>query len=130
MERKYCIEHSKTKSFLDSITDEEVIRLWFSQRQCHLKGCDETCHEIKRKAEELATLLLEVMPNRGERLVALRRLQEVCFWSCEGLKRVHAVNNILQVRQGQRDLSEARFREEYCDDDCDSCKKSDKEDKE
>jgi hypothetical protein len=104
--KKYCLEHHKTRELIDSLTDDQLIDLYFTPDECaHEKeGCEGRCPEIGKRCRDLANFIIEVLPDRGERLVAIRRLQEVMFWATAGLRRIHAVNNRLQFKQTQRDL--------------------------
>jgi len=110
--KQHCMEHSATRELIDSMTDEQVAELWFSP----VNGCSgERCNEedminIYNRAHELSLVIIKALPNRGERLMALNRLQEACFWACAGMRRNHAVNNILQAKQGKRDLADIDIR--------------------
>jgi len=104
-----CMQHDCNQDFIDSMTQPDIIDLWFSPEQYNdaekidFKGIT----QIMNQAGILATLIHETLPDhRVEKTRAVFKLQEAIMWACCGLRRAGAVSNILQRNRGVREFAE------------------------
>lgn len=116
-DRRETVEHlasfSSQQNFLDTFSDDEMIDFYFSPLNgCTGERCDnEVMAALWEIAHSLATSIRNALPKRQEQVYALHKLQEAMFWTCAGQRRAHHISNVLQKKQGYRDLAKMKEKE-------------------